>query len=65
MRVLGYHNAHVAHAKPWASCSAASVVVIHQPQRLRFFSLKGLDNLAQGNALGIWTKDHRHPEGVR
>jgi hypothetical protein len=29
------------------------------------FSLKGWNNLAQGNALGMWTKDHMHPERVR
>jgi len=31
----------------------------------RFFSLKGWDNIAQGNALGKTIKQLLHPEGVR
>jgi hypothetical protein len=29
------------------------------------FSLKGWDNLAQGNALGLRANNYMHPEGVR
>jgi hypothetical protein len=32
---------------------------------LLVFSLKGWNNVAQGNALGKWTKDHVHTESVR
>jgi hypothetical protein len=37
----------------------------YAPNEAQFFSLKGWDNIAQGNALGRRSNNHMHPEGVR